>query len=251
MRTRTGYSLVEVMVTGAVVCALLAVVLPMLSAAREQSRREQCADQQRRLFGAWHGFMRDHVDALPYVPDAAAWFYGGVRFSSLDGRPFLDGARPLNEYLPVSAAATRVFRSPSDRGIRGEGPLAGTAGRTAFRAFGTSYRANAQLLDAPRAGLSQDLRGVRIAELWAVPSRVVLMGTPIWFEIYEQTGRDADWNGEGDRGNLLFLDGTVRFMAVLPRHRMGSAVIDAIDPAQVRGIIPGPSDEETADETSE
>ena len=229
MTDRRGYSLIEVFITGIVVGGILIVAVPLLSEAREVSRREQCADQHRRLWGAWNGYMLDHLGALPYVSDVASWFYGGVRFSSLDGQPFLDSNRPLNAYVPPNAAGAQVFRSPADRGIKGDAAGSGTAGRTAFEAFGTSYRANALLLDARRAGVSEEARGLRIEEFWPVPSRVVLMGSPIWFEVFEGTGRNADWYGEGDRGNLLFLDGSVRFMAVLPRGRRGSAVVDAIN----------------------
>jgi len=227
---RPGYSLIEAFITGILVCGLLAIAMPLLADAREISRRDQCADQQRRLWGAWNGFMRDHQGALPYVADAAPWNYGGVRFSPIDGQATLDSDRPLNGYLPPTPAAARVYRSPSDQGIRGDAPGAGTAGRTAFEAFGTSYRANGPLLDARRAGVDEAPRGLRPSELWPVPSRIVLMGTPIWFEVYEETGRDADWNRDNNRGNLLFLDGSVRFQAVLPRGRTDSTVIDAVDP---------------------
>jgi len=224
-----GFTVLELAISLAMVSLLLAILLPALASARVVSHREQCAGNQRCIGEAWQMYLDDHDGEFPYIPIQGGWRYGGVRFSSVDSRPFPDTQRPLTPYVPQSASGrggVEVFRCPADRGITGETTEVGTADRTAYRAFGTSYRANALLLDADRAGIEGVHRGLRVGEVSTVASRLVVMGDPIWFEVRERTGRNAVWHGETERGNLLFLDGSVRSMQVLPKPRVGPAVYE-------------------------
>jgi prepilin-type processing-associated H-X9-DG protein len=236
---RRPFTLLEVGVSLAVVVVLLAVLVPALAAARVRSHRATCAANLGECSHAWHMYMEDHGGAFPYVPMQPGWNYAGVRFSSVTGQAFLDTHRPLSAYLVLraeqglDAAATRsalsiadVLRCPADTGITGESSGFGTGERTAFRSFGASYRANGRLLDARQAGLPDEHRGLRRSELLTVPSRLVLMGDPIWYEIRERTGRDAAWHGDADMGNLLFLDGRVKYMRILPAPNEGPAVFE-------------------------
>jgi prepilin-type processing-associated H-X9-DG protein len=52
------------------------------------------------------------------------------------------------------------------------------------------------------------------------------MGDPVWYERAEETGRSADWHGVAGAGNLLFMDGSVRFQPVRPRTVAGPIVFD-------------------------
>ncbi len=225
-----GFTLLELAISLALVSFLLAVLLPALASARMVSHREQCSSNQRRIGEAWRTCLEDRQGEFPYVPALPDWHYAGVRFSSVDETPFPDSQRPLSQYMPQAWAArggTNSFHCPADRGITGETTGVGTAERTAYRAFGTSYRANASLLDSHLAGVSGPVhRGLRLVEISTVPSRLVLMGDAIWFEVREGTGRDADWHGDKDKGNLLFLDGSVRYMQILPKSRIGPAVFE-------------------------
>jgi prepilin-type N-terminal cleavage/methylation domain-containing protein/prepilin-type processing-associated H-X9-DG protein len=226
---RSGFTLLELAISLALVSVLLATLLPALASARIVSYRKQSADNQRRIGQAWLTYLQEHADEFPYVPVQPAWRYGGVRFSAVDEQPFLDTQRPLTPYVSSARAGKKreeLFRCPADRGISGETTGVGTAGRTVYRAHGTSYRANAKLLDARLAGLDETHRGLRRAEITTVPSRLVVMGEPIWFEIHEKTGRDAIWYSDTDKGNLLFLDGSVRYMTILPKPRIGPAVYE-------------------------
>jgi prepilin-type N-terminal cleavage/methylation domain-containing protein/prepilin-type processing-associated H-X9-DG protein len=225
---RNGFTLLELAISLAVVSVLLATLLPALASARLAAYRAQSSDNQRRIGQAWLVYLLEHDEKFPYVPAQPGWHYGGVRFSTVTGEPFLDTTRPLTPYIARWGGAEQeeLFHCPADRGITGETAGVGTAGRTAFRAYGTSYRANAKLLDARLAGIEGAHRGLRRTEIATVPSRLVVMGEPIWFEIRENTGRDADWYADGNKGNLLFLDGSVRYMTILPEPRIGPAVYD-------------------------
>jgi prepilin-type processing-associated H-X9-DG protein len=160
-----------------------------------------------------------------------AWQYGGVRFSRIDDTSFPDYNRPLTQYLNLHATRRGdelCVCCPADRGIAAAAAAAGTGGRSAFESFGTSYRANAPLLDVRLTGASQDFRGMRRNEITAFPAALVLCGDPVWYEIAESTGRWANWHDAPGAGNLLFLDGHVDFKTIRPREVIRSLQFDPI-----------------------
>jgi len=216
MRRRSrGFTILELAISLALVVALLSILLPALSSARASSAREECAAHLRACGQAWQIFLEDNRGQFPYLPVQPGWHYGGVRFSAVDDHPFLDSQRPLNAYLPDGpVAGADLLHCPADIGITGETSGVGTGRRSAYRSFGTSYRANATLLDDQRADAP---RGLRREEITTTASRLVVMGDPFWYEIQTRTGRRADWHGEERMGNLLFLDGAVKFMTISPR----------------------------------
>ncbi len=224
---RGGFTLLELVISLAVVGALLVLLLPMLTTARMSSHRALCAGNQRLLGHAWSNYLDSNDRRFPVLLVQGAWMYGGARFSSLDGSPFLDYDRPLNRYLPVDRLDGQgeiLFECPADRGITDERGRVGTGRRSAFEAFGTSYRANARLFGGRGgAGLSRD-------EITTSPSRLVVMGDPVWYEVRVETGRLASWHGVTAAGNLLFLDGSVRFLSIDPKPKIGPAVFDPLAP---------------------
>jgi prepilin-type N-terminal cleavage/methylation domain-containing protein/prepilin-type processing-associated H-X9-DG protein len=240
-----AFTLPELLVSLALIVVLLAILLPALSAARVTSHREACRGHQRQVGTAWFAYLEDHEGAFPTIPairsgaepgaeftaaaDDPAWGYGGVRSSSATGSTFLDFNRPLSRYLPLRNARVpgeEFFRCPADAGITGESPEAGTGARTAYEAFGTSYRAVAALCDSRRAGIEGAPRGLTLREIITVPSRQAIMGDPLWYEVRENTGRHAEWHGAHDRCNVLFLDGSVRFVPVRSKPRTSGAVFE-------------------------
>jgi prepilin-type N-terminal cleavage/methylation domain-containing protein/prepilin-type processing-associated H-X9-DG protein len=231
---RAGFTLLELAISLAVVCALLVILLPALSTARMSSHRALCAGNQRLLGQAWSMYVEANDGRFPVIHDQPAWKYGGVRFSRLDETTaLLDHNLPLNRYLPVQrldAPAEALFRCPADRGITGETGGVGTGDRTAFEAYGTSYRANAALLASRAGGGTGSGSGLHWNEITTAASRLVVMGDPFWYEVLESTGRMAAWHGRPDAGNLLFLDGSVRFVPVEPRPQIGAAVFDPLEP---------------------
>lgn len=231
-------TLLETLITVVLIALLMSVLLPALSTARSSSYRDHCASNQRKIGQAWEHFLEDHERQFPFVPVQPGWYYGGVRFSAATGDAFPDSNRPLTPYLNLEL--TRDFDRvcvccPADRGIRAPDLFLGTGERTAFRTYGTSYRANAPILNAQlgdkAAGLKEPLaRGLKRGEITTSPSRLVLCGDAVWYEVAEQTGRNAAWHNEPDAGNLLFLDGSVRFVTLRPRPVAGPVVYDPIVP---------------------
>jgi prepilin-type processing-associated H-X9-DG protein len=230
----------------AAIALLLAIMLPALSAARISAQKAHCAANQRVIGQAWLSYVDEHGN-FPEVYHDPAWSYGGVRFNVVNRWPYLDFSRPLNRHLAVNlvdGTAEYLYQCPADTGISDPDELgAGTGQRTAFEAFGTSYRANSRLLDARLARVDEVQRPLRLAEVTTNHSEMVVMGTPVWFEVLARTGRAADWFGKprpeklisgsttAGQGNMLFLDGSVRFVII---DRDSQRVLSMFEPRESR-----------------
>ena len=232
MRTRSrrcAFTLLELLISVMIVSALLAILLPTLTSARIASHRADCARNQAVLSEAWHLYIEANDQRFPVIYDEPGWFYGGLRFSSINRSPFLDFDRPLNRYVPRNSLVRhgeQMFECPADTGIRGEVAGAGTGDQSAYRAFGTSYRANAALLRPFSSDSVSEPTGLNLNRITTPPSRLVVMGDAVWYEVRQHTGRRADWHATPDAGNVLFLDGSVRFVTFEPEPTVGPAVFD-------------------------
>lgn len=235
-----GFSLLELLVYTLIVGVLMAILIPALTSARTLNFRMICADQQREIGRAWAAYVDEH-NAFPFVANQPGWHYAGARTSTITGGTNLDMDRPLSRYLSrrwmtvdpdIDGGSMRhVFCCPADEGITDESGLVGTGRRTACVAYGTSYRANHLLVDAALAGVSDERRGVKLGEITASPSRLLVMGDAVWYESWAETGRSADWHGVPGAGNMLFLDGSVQFSTMTPRHETGAILLDPTYPS--------------------
>ncbi|HSU68387.1 MAG TPA: prepilin-type N-terminal cleavage/methylation domain-containing protein, partial [Tepidisphaeraceae bacterium] len=64
-RFERGFTLVELLVVVGVVTLLIALLLPVLSSAREQARATMCMSHERQLWQGWLLFAADHENRLP------------------------------------------------------------------------------------------------------------------------------------------------------------------------------------------
>ena len=71
---RRAFTLIELLVVVAIVTVLIAILLPGLSAAREQARRVVCASTLKQYGGAWSMYLTDNGDRLPY----GEMYYGAL-----------------------------------------------------------------------------------------------------------------------------------------------------------------------------
>lgn len=223
-----GFTLLELLIALAVVSALLAILLPTLSTARIASHKDDCATNQYLIYEAWQICLESNGGLFPSIAVEPGWFYGGLRFSAINGSPFLDFDRPLNRYLPQSSLirhGEEIFKCPGDTGIHGEVAGVGTGTITAFRAFGTSYRANASLLRL-NPDLTESENRLSISTITTPHSKLVLMGDAVWYEVHERTHRQADWHAAINAGNVLFLDGSVKFLTMDAEDTSGSIEFD-------------------------
>jgi prepilin-type N-terminal cleavage/methylation domain-containing protein/prepilin-type processing-associated H-X9-DG protein len=120
MKTR-GFSLVELLVTIAVIAILAALLLPALGLAKEKARRTACLNNQKQLTLAWQMYADDDKDALP--PNG--WAYrsaGAVESPSnswVTGNASLDtdaGTITSGTLFPFTRDA-RIYKCPSDMSL--------------------------------------------------------------------------------------------------------------------------------------
>jgi prepilin-type N-terminal cleavage/methylation domain-containing protein/prepilin-type processing-associated H-X9-DG protein len=133
---RPGFTLIELLVVVAVVGLLAALLLPAVQAARESSRRIQCAGNLRQLALACHNYADVH-GTLPigiprmYDPDPALNFYGESQsifvsmLAQLDQEPLFNAANFSRSIFAsanatVFAAGLGVLCCPGDPSIRME-----------------------------------------------------------------------------------------------------------------------------------
>lgn len=234
MSRRRGLTMIELILAFAALVILLALLIPSMQRARLSAWRTQSQANLTVLHQSWNAWLEETGGRFPFVPSQPGWRWGGVRHSSVTGRPFLDTERPMSRMFESAATAVEWFRCPADAGITGPTPGVGTGNRTCFEAFGTSYRANPALLDARlnvapgRRVEGADLlaRGLSLSEIATPPSRLVLLGEPLWAEVLRGTGLDAAWYDDADRANLLYLDGHVAYEQISPAGGPGAPVFD-------------------------
>jgi prepilin-type N-terminal cleavage/methylation domain-containing protein len=139
--SRRAFTVVELLVSIAVIALLISLLLPALGAAREQARRVQCAGNLRSLAAAFEAYCHDNRGKFPGVASIPQLEWDWIYWAPTQGEPFNDFARgPLIRYL--SSADPRLFRCPSDDWSA----HVGAAGREPYR---YSYAVNAFVANVP------------------------------------------------------------------------------------------------------
>lgn len=221
-----AFSLLEVLVCIAIVAVLLGILLPLLSQARQASFNVVCANNMRQIGQGWQGYIQDY-QRFPQHTDAPDWNYGGVVFSGTEA--LLDGSRPINRYMDGDVRSNArqlavLFRCPADRGVfqRGTAPSQPKmsvldGGKHCFETFGTSYRANAALLNSTIGRVDTYGRALKYHEVQVSLSRMLLLGDPAWYYATRvkddpEARLEASWHSKIDSGNMLAVDGSIRFL---------------------------------------
>lgn len=230
VRVRSAFSILELLVSIAIVAVLLSLLIPLLSSARETAFKAVCSNNLRQMSVGWLGYVQDHNDTFPASAALPQWTYGGVRFETMAGgvagvdmSPVLDATRPINRYLandlatstdsagqgPQSAGGggggrdlAKIFHCPSDAGVFENNPasarsrqlsiLGQAGGQTCYEFFGNSYRANSNLfMSATTSDKSAEARPLRMHDIMIDTSRFLISGDPVWYYT-NQTGADPD-----------------------------------------------------------
>lgn len=154
MTDRRAFSLIEVLVSVAVIATLMGVLLPSLGSARELARRAVCMSNQRQLLMAWSMYAADSEGkALPHAaPNTPLRVYWYGSEDPATGRVIHENGT-LAPYLEATLSAGSVFECPSQR--EGSYREQGSAG-----GFTTTYGYNAYAL-APASSGYMDLAGRR------------------------------------------------------------------------------------------
>ena len=228
-----GFTIVELLLTVAIIILLLAIMLPALSQAREVARAAVCATNQHQIGLAWKVYLANHDDNFPKWGSNIWWFYGGkepcvaTKVEAPDDDSGVSPVlpfRPLNPYVKLrdtSQSWAELFHCPGDRPLTdGQGRPAVTHGYSAYEYFGNSYVVNWFLLLPYSYDYENDVyvphfgENFRLTDVQLPYHRVMLTGDCQWY--YSNNG--AKWNAQFHTPdhwmNLLFLDGHVSFTQV-------------------------------------
>jgi prepilin-type N-terminal cleavage/methylation domain-containing protein len=219
LRLRPAFTLVELLVVIAILSLLLAILLPSLSAAREQAKNTLCLTHVREIARAWGMYLDEnngHFLRGAHAPVA----YGGGQGSSTSSQV----SKPLNDYIGLPREASlqesTVFQCPFDTGGPAFTP-------TAFEFYGTSYETNFFLAgqsnpwfpssDPCREDLDKaiaSLPGLRRTTV-AKSSTQLLVADVGWRYNYLWWAEDrADWHKEECQHSVGFLDGGAESLTI-------------------------------------
>lgn len=226
-RNNAAFSLIEVLVSLLIIAILVSILVPSLIYARDASRTVLCSANLRQTSIGWRMYIDDNRQ-FPQYTQQPDWHYGGAAFSGIDRKPRLDRQRPINEYIvgedaQDSSRFALLFRCPSDTGVfirdtqRQSDRRSILNDQSCFEFFGTSYRANLRLLDSTTAGFDNSSQPLTEAQIFTDPSRLLLMGDAAWFYATadpdsNDAALEAAWHNKPDAGNMLAVDGSVRFL---------------------------------------
>ena len=220
----TGFTLIELLIVIAIVCLLVAILLPALSLARKVCQRTACQGNIKQVAYAWHMYLDDY-DGLFYHSLRADTLYGG--WKSLK---YPTAQRPLNPYLslsdlPEKERDAKVLKCPCDMGD------IGTQGFSSFSYRGASYRTNILMIGqeqiGPLAGdeteqllkLKNEIN-IRLPNLRRdqvdKPERLLLIGDAPWAVQWLPPPYDQGpiWHNHPIHYNLAFLDCHIGFLRV-------------------------------------
>lgn len=201
-----GFTLIELLITIIIGLILLSVILPAITAVREQGRRIQCFNNLRQHGLAWHMYFEEHNGCFPIFGKpidggAGIFCFGGKPGTLVDNMPgYQTQYRILNKYLESTAKASpnlELFHCPDDK------PIPVTLS-TNFKSNGNSYIANVNILS-----YSTQLPGLMPRPLSTItcPHNMV----------YLERDQISNYPGHGNKGQegnktpvmILFVDGHV------------------------------------------
>ncbi|MFO0839183.1 MAG: type II secretion system protein [Phycisphaerae bacterium] len=172
-RKRRGFTLIELLVVVAIIALLISILLPSLSAAREQAKVAKCTANLKSIMTASYAYFGDQKDTFPFfaksgggpINNVSSWTYAGKAVSPYwsASNPqiyFLANEKPLNPYLigqiPEANSEVLVAKCPSDvwtyqRGTFVPGDVADESVST-YDDVGISYQFNLTGIDTEHVG---------------------------------------------------------------------------------------------------
>ncbi len=212
MNERRGLTLIELLVSLAIIAVLMGLLLPAIQKVRDSAARAQCANQLHQMGLACHAW---HDARGTFPPGYSAW----PSTDPLTTRPGWGWAAFLLPYLeqedlfaqidfrcPIEAPSNtaretvvRVYLCPADAGIPDTFPITDEFGREVALAAPVSYAAcygSGELdeVPGPKEGVFYRNSGVRLTDVTDGTATTLLIGDRAWSHAM------APWAGAVCRG---------------------------------------------------
>ncbi|MBX3733348.1 MAG: prepilin-type N-terminal cleavage/methylation domain-containing protein [Verrucomicrobiae bacterium] len=261
--SRTGFSLVELLVVVAVVAVLAGLLLPVLGRSRQRAQGIQCMNHHRQLTLAWLNYALDHSDRIPAASASTretelampAWVDGWLDLNP-DNPSNWDVTRDIHvsPIWPYCGGAAAIFRCPSDasRVTPSSGPWQGRIVPRVrsmsmslwFGGFGGALSLSTGAVSPPwrlyrRLGDLVDPGASMTALFWDQREDTINYGNFLidmtgWPDAPEQVRWQVDLPGayHGQAGGLSFADGHSEIRRwvdgrTMPPLRRGTSWVDA------------------------
>jgi prepilin-type N-terminal cleavage/methylation domain-containing protein/prepilin-type processing-associated H-X9-DG protein len=220
-----GMTLIELLVVISAISVLVAILIPVLSKIRKQSKLIVCRSNLRVIAQAWHMYLDDHKGQFLQRTNANI-NYGGYKSLNPTHSKY---ERPLNPYLGLpliveSESDAEIFRCPCDDGPEIK-PNSDRSKIPFYISKGTSYQTNPLIIGFPRAcampsGQEElmDQLNVQIPNATSAqvdtPSLLLLIGDYGWNHCWQPSpaSRIGAWHSRKCDHNLAFLDGHVDYL---------------------------------------
>ncbi len=188
---RLSFTLVELLVVIAIIAMLAALLLPVLSRAKEAGRATACLSNLRQIGLGLQMYVSDNRNRLPVMRDKLTT----TLTNELPGP---------DEVLSNCVGTVNVFRCPSDRWPGDVAKLFPNAGATFFEQTGSSFSWN-NLLNG------QDAEHLSAFGMNFDPHMMPLMYDKEKFHLPRGESKAQNWlYADGHIKNLLLFEGTIR-----------------------------------------